>query len=539
MAQTAQTAKTTQTKTTQTTKRRTRGKLDSLNPATGDVVRTFEANTPDEVREAVTRARKAQPGWAALGPEGRARALREVRTRIFQRMDEIVDVVSTENGKPRAEALSHDVLPTVLTLTYLSRIATKALRPQRVAPLLGPALGMISRIEFRPFGVVGCITPWNYPLYLSFQAITPALLAGNSVVIKPSEITPATGELIRELLEPLPSDVAIVVQGAGEVGAALVDAPVDKICFIGSGATGRRIAEAAAGHLTPVVMELGGQDAALVCEDADLDVTTSGVLWGAFLNAGQTCCAIERTYVVDSIADEFERQLVEKLDRVQASADTPHIGPLTARRQLEVVERHVNDAIDKGARVLAGGPKEVRTDQNGGMWFPPTVLEGRTEDMAIFREETFGPVLPIVRVRDEDEAVRRANEEGFNLTASVWTRDGRKAQSIASRLKAGTVTINDHASAAGAPWGLWGGVGESGYGRLQGALGLREFTTPVHVGKSTVPRMKRVWWYPYDEATNATLRAAAEALSAPTLKEKAAAARTLFANVGRSIKNKI
>ncbi|HEX2090043.1 MAG TPA: aldehyde dehydrogenase family protein [Actinomycetota bacterium] len=521
----------------QATRGRTRkAKLESLNPATGEVVRTYEPSTPAEVKQAVERARKVQPEWAALGPRGRADLLRAVRTRIYERMDEIVDVVATENGKPRVEALSHDVLPTVLTLTYLCAITPKTLRPDRVSPLIGAAVGMSSKIEFRPFGVVGCITPWNYPLYLAFQAFTPALLAGNTVVIKPSEITPAIGELIRELLEPLPSDVATVVQGAGEVGAALVAAPCDKICFIGSGGTGRKIAEAAAKHLTPVVMELGGQDTALVCEDADLDVASSGVLWGAFLNAGQTCCAIERTYVVDSVADEFERLLVDKLKQVQAG-DENMIGPLTATRQLEVVERHVKDAVEKGAKVLAGGPDGERRD--GGLWFAPTILEGRSEDMAIFREETFGPVLPIVRVKDEDEAVRRANEEGFNLTASVWTRSSKKGQEIASRVKAGTVMINDHATAAGLPWGLWGGVGESGYGRLQGALGLREFTVPVHVGRRTIPGLKQPWWYPYDRATTDTLRAAAEVLSAPRLDQKVAAAKTFLVNVGRSIKNKI
>ena len=436
----------------QATKLPARETLNSLDPTTGQVTRTFEANTPEEVRNAVERARKVQPEWAALPPRERADYLRAVRSQVYERMDEIVEVVAGENGKPRTEALSHDVLPTVLTLTYLSAIAPKALRPQRIAPLLAPAVGMISRIEFRPFGVVGCITPWNYPLYLCFQAFTPALLAGNTVVIKPSEITPATGELIRKLLDPLPADVAIVVQGAGEVGAAMVDAPCDKICFIGSGATGRKIAEAAAKHLTPVVMELGGQDAAVVCEDADLDVASSGVLWGALLNAGQTCCSIERAYMVDSVADDFQRRLVDKLEQVQASSDTPMIGPLTAVRQLDVLERHVKDAVEKGARVLAGGADRVRRD--GGLWFPPTILEGRSEDMALFREETFGPVLPIVRVKDEDEAVRRANEEGFNLTASVWTRDGRKGEALAARLKAGTVTLNDHDSAAGAPWGL-------------------------------------------------------------------------------------
>ena len=512
--------------------------LRSFNPATGRVMGEVRAHTPDEVREAIAHARKVQPEWAGIPVRDRSRMLTEVRRRIFGRMDDIVETVSSENGKPKAEALAHDVLPSLITLQYLGRLAPRALRPERVARVLGPVMGgNTSRIEWRPFGVVGCITPWNYPFYLSFMAITPALLAGNSVVLKPSEMTPGVGERVREVLDVLPSGVATVVQGGGPVGAALVDAPCDKICFIGSGATGRKIAEAAAKHLTPVVMELGGQDAAIVCEDADLDVASSGILWGGFLNSGQTCCAIERVYVADPIADGFEAKLVEKMHRVRAG-EGGDIGPLTVPRQLDTVRRHVQDAVSKGARVLAGGPSDGDAEE-GGLWFAPTIIEGRSEDMDIFREETFGPVLPIVRVRDEEEAVRRANEEGFNLTASVWTTDKRKADRLAARLRAGSVTINDHASSSAAPWGLWGGVGESGYGRLQGELGLREFTVPVHVTTNVIPRAKRAWWYPYDEPTTQTLRSFAELIGAPGWGSKARAVGSILRNAGAALKNKI
>ncbi len=507
--------------------------LDSFDPWTGNVVRRIPASTPEEVREAVARARKVQPEWAALGPAGRARALAEVRHRIGQRMDDLIETISRENGKPRAEAVAHDVLPTVFTMAYLERIAPRALRAERVGALASPLLGMASRIEWRPFGVVGCIAPWNYPMLLSFMGVVPALLAGNTVVLKPSEMTPEVGERIGEVLEPLPPGVATVVQGGGEVGAAMVDAPCDKLCFIGSAATGRRVAEAAARHLTPVVMELGGQDAAVVCEDADLDIATSGVLWGALLNAGQTCCAIERAYVVEAVAEEFERRLVEKAGRLRRGED---VGPLTLARQRDIVKRHVEDAVSKGATLLAGGGGS----EDGGWWFEPTVLEGRTDDMAMFREETFGPVLPVIRVRDEEEAVRRANEEGFNLTASVWSRSRGRAERVASRLKAGTVTINDHAVTASAPWGLWGGVGESGYGRLHGKLGLREFAVPVHVARNLVPRTKRPWWYPYDGPTTRTLRSMAELMSGAGGPVGAArAAGSILANVGRSIRTKL
>ena len=515
----------------------TRPVLPSRDPWTGRVVEEIPASTPTEVRDAVRAARDAAPSWRATPVSERARSLARVRRLIHRRMDHIVDVISRENGKPRAEALAHDVLATLLTLAYEERIAPRALRTQPVGRLLAPTFGMASRIEWRPYGVVGCISPWNYPLFLAFLGAVPALLAGNTVVLKPSEATPAVGREIAELMAVLPPGVATVVQGGGEVGSALVGAPCDKLSFIGSTATGRAIAQAAAKHLTPVVMELGGQDATIVCEDADLDVATSGVLWGAFLNSGQTCCAIERAYVVDSVADRFERLLVEKLSRVGAEG-TGDIGPLTVARQREVVERHVRDAIERGARVLAGGPYGG-TERGDGLWFRPTVLEGRSEDMALFGEETFGPVLPIVRVKDVDEAVRRANDEGVNLTASVWTTSPATARRVADGLRAGSISVNDHASTAGAPWGVWGGVGDSGYGRLHGVQGLREFTVPVHVSRTLLPRMKKLWWYPYDDATTSALRALAELLSSPKLEDRRWALRELGRSAGRAIRSKI
>src|SRR5438445_5299647 len=365
--------------------------LQSLNPATGQVVGEVLGNTPQEVREAVEHARKAFPEWAALSPKERAGYLKEVRHRIFEELDRIIETISTENGKPRAESLAHDVIPALLTLQYLEDLAPKALKPEHPGRVVGAIMTTSSRIEWRPFGVVGAITPWNYPFFLSFMAVTPALLAGNTIVLKPSEMTPGGGERIREVLDALPAGVCTVVQGAGEVGAALVDAPVDKLCFIGSPGTGRRIAEAAAKHLTPVVMELGGQDAAIVCDDANLDTAASGVLWGAFLNSGQTCCSIERLYVSENVADQFETQLVEKLGRVPQG----DIGPLTMARQLDVVRRHVQDAVEHGAKLLTGAPGDE--DDDGSLRYRPTIVEGRSADMAIVREGTFEPLLPVIR----------------------------------------------------------------------------------------------------------------------------------------------
>ncbi|CAN5722477.1 aldehyde dehydrogenase family protein [soil metagenome] len=512
--------------------------LKSTNPQTGEVLGEISPSKPEEVRGIVEAARKVQPEWAAIAPRGRARHLREVRHRIYRHLDDIVETISQECGKPHSEALAHDIMPTVVGLQYMERMAPKWLRHDHPGWLVGPVMGLTSRVEYRPFGVVGCIAPWNYPFFLSLMGVVPALLAGNTVVLKPSEVTPGVGEHIREMLEPLPSGVATVVQGAGEVGAALVDAPCDKLSFIGSPATGRGIAEAAAKHLTPVVMELGGQDAAIVCDDADLDLATSGVLWGAFLNAGQACTAVERAYVADSIADEFEKELSTKLARLRQDGQGD-IGSMTTSAQLTTFEGHLADAVDKGATLVAGGPDAGRRNVDGALWAYPTIIEGRTEDMDVFGEETFGPLLPIVRVRDDDEAIRRANDEGFNLSASVWSSDRARAKRIASKVGSGTVTINCHAEAAGVPWAPWGGVGESGYGRLNGVYGMREFTVPTHVGTNGPVRLKRLFWYPYGEATSDVLRSVTEVLSAPAMTGKLDAARHFAGSVGRAMKEKL
>ncbi|HJR46110.1 MAG TPA: aldehyde dehydrogenase family protein [Actinomycetota bacterium] len=509
--------------------------LKSFNPRTGEVRKEIPVTPTAEVVEVVERARKMVPEWASIDPAGRARALREVRHRLHARVDDAVRIVSEETGKTPFEALAYDIMPTLLLLAYFEKVAPKALRRERVGRIIGPFAGVTSHVDYRPFGVVGAITPWNYPLLNCFLAFAPALFAGNTVVIKPSEVTPDCGELARDLLEPLPPSVATIIQGGGDVGAALVDAPCDKISFIGSPKTGRKICEAAAKHLTPVVMELGGKDSAIVCADADLDRAASGVGWGAFMNCGQTCTSIERVYVVDSVADEFERKLLERLQTIQQGDD---VGPLTFKPQLEIIKRQVKDALDKGARVLAGGPEQARKNHNGSLWYTPTVVTDVDTGMNVLTQESFGPVLAYVRVPDEEDAIRRANEDGVNLTASVWTRDKTRAQRLADRLRAGVVTVNLHAESPAAPWAPWGGVGESGFGRLNGIAGLREFTVPTHIERASGPNVGRMWWYPHDEATKVSMRALVDVLGSPETKERVKAAGTLAANALKSMKAK-
>jgi acyl-CoA reductase-like NAD-dependent aldehyde dehydrogenase len=460
--------------------------------------------------------------------------MREVRYRIYDMIDEIVETVAEECGKPRYEAFAHEVAPTMMQLLYMERIAGKVLRPERSGPLMGPLVGVATRIQWRPFGVVGCITPWNYPITNTFLATAGPLFAGNAVVIKPSEVTPRCGELIRKILEPLPPGVASVVQGDGSIGAALVDAPCDKISFVGSPVTGRKICEAAAKHLTPVVMELGGKDAAIVLDDADVEYAASGLVWGSFFNAGQTCYSVERIFVADSVADRFKERFLDKLSQVRNDEDG-EIGSLTFSRQLDTVDRQVSEAIDKGASVLAGATG--RRD-DGSLWYAPTVLEGVTDDMEVCTSETFGPVVTLTRVADEDEAVRRANE-AVNLTASVWTSDASRARSVGARLRAGTITINDVSQSAGAPWSSWGGVGESGFGRLNGKLGIREFCVPVSMQKNLMPGTKRYYWYPYTESAGEVIKGLTEVLGAPSMGAKLQGVKRLARSYVRSIKEKI
>ncbi len=521
-----------QTKTREQTEN---GTLKSFNPRTGEVIREIPAIAPSEVNDYVAAARKVAPEWGALDPKGRARHVREIRVRLKQRADEIADVVATETGKPHHEALAHEVMASLFLLTYLEHLAPKVLKPKRLVPLLGPLLGYRARMEFRPFGVVGCITPWNFPIANTFLAVSSPLLAGNAVVVKPSEVTPATGEVIRDLLDALPSGVASVIQGGGDVGAALVDAPCDKISFIGSPVTGRKICEAAAKHLTPVVMELGGKDSAIICSDADIDLTSSGIVWSAFANAGQICASVERAYVVDDVADEFQDKLIAKVERLQQGED---IGSLTFKRQLDIVSDQVEDAVSKGAKVLTGGPRAGKRNENGSLWYAPTVITDVTDDMTVVKEETFGPILTIVRVRDEEEALRRANEDGVNLTASVWTRDAKKRDRLVSELRAGSVTHNMHIETSVGAWGTWGGVGESGYGRLNGELGLLEFTVPTHVSYSALPKLKRGYWYPYDETSKRFTRTMIDFLGSRDAPDKLGALKGILKDFAKLAKTR-
>ncbi len=474
-------------------------KVVSVNPATGEVLRELECAGETEVRAAVAKARAGQNGWAELGVRGRIAVLREFQRTLLDKKLELAEIITREAGKPVAEALTTEVLVVLDTARFLIDNAYRLLRDE-VLPHGNLAAKLKSgRLLREPYGVLGIISPWNYPFSIPATEALAALVAGNAVVLKPSESTSLVALELESLLHRagVPSSVFQVVLGNGATGVALIHSPIDKLVFTGSVATGKRIAAAAAERLLPVVLELGGKDPMLVLDDADVDVASSAAVWGAFLNAGQTCLSVERCYVHRGLYAEFLRECAEKTKKLRIGPgvdSNTDMGPMIHERQLRIVETHVKDAVARGARVLTGG---CRLPALGNNFYAPTVLADVTHAMSIMREETFGPVLPVMAFDSDDEAVRLANDSEFGLAASVWTRDRDRGERLARRIEAGTVMVNDVVSCFGISEAPHGGVKSSGMGRTHGRFGLEEMVRLKYLDSDRTPSMKKVWWYGY------------------------------------------
>ena len=485
-----------------------RRKLGVFSPATLEPLGEIEIASADDVRRAVARAREAQAAWAEKSFEERGRYLLRARDLLVDRADEIAETICRDTGKPRMEALATEVLASCDALTYYAKRAKQLLRDRRQGLHLLKTKKLV--LSWRPMGVVGIITPWNFPFVLSVNPTVQALMAGNAVVLKPSEITPFVGQALARLLADagLPEGVFQLLTGDGATGAALVDAGVDKISFTGSVRTGRKIAEACGRQLVPCTLELGGKDPMIVCDDADLERAARGAVWGAFANAGQVCMSTERVYVGRKLAEPFIARVVEltrELRQGPESEGEVDVGAITSPAQLDTIERHVADALAKGARVLTGGR---RNPAYPGFFYEPTVLVDVNHDMAIMREETFGPCLPIQVVQDEEEALRLANDTSFGLQASVWTRDSWKGKRLANRIAAGGVVVDDCMTTYAIAESPFGGLKESGIGRVNGELGIKSY---CHVQSLVLPRLRpkrEMLWYPYRAADVARLKKA-------------------------------
>jgi acyl-CoA reductase-like NAD-dependent aldehyde dehydrogenase len=443
--------------------------FDSLSPVNGDVVGTHPVHSAEDVSAAVLRAHEEAAWWSALTFDERAEHLLTWKGVITRRLAQLAEVMHQETGKPHGDALLEAALA-IDHLDWAAKHAGKVLRRRKVPSGLLMA-NQAASVAYKPLGVVGVIGPWNYPVFTPMGSIAYALAAGNAVVFKPSEYTPGVGEwLARSFLEAVGRPVFSVVTGLGETGAALCHAGADKIAFTGSTATGKRVMAACAEHLTPVVIEAGGKDAVIVDHDADIEAAADAVLWGACANAGQTCTGVERVYVHEKVYDEFLRVLVAQAEGLRADAGPgTDLGPITMPKQMDVIRSHIEDALARGGRALVGGASAV-----GERYVQPTILVDVPEDSLAVCEETFGPTVTIARVGTVEEAIRRTNATAYGLGSTVFSK--ARGMEIAERIRSGMTAINGVITFAGVPSLPFGGVGESGFGRIHGEDGLKEFT---------------------------------------------------------------
>ncbi|MFZ3263816.1 MAG: aldehyde dehydrogenase family protein [Terriglobales bacterium] len=497
-------------------------RIASVNPATGEVLGELDSAGPTEVHAAVTRARSAQPEWDAWGVRNRIQVLRRFQQILLARKTSIARRITQEAGKPSVEALTTEVLVVLDAARFLIENGYAFLHAERLPHGNLVMKTKSGRILHEPYGVIGIISPWNYPFSIPATETMAALLAGNAVVLKPSELTPMIALELRKMLHEagVPEEIFQVLPGEGATGAALVSSEIDKLVFTGSVATGRRIAQIAAERLLPVVLELGGKDPMLVLKDADIDVASSGAVWGAFVNAGQTCLSVERCYVHRSLYPAFLEACAEKARKLRVGNgmdEATEIGPMIHERQVRIVESHVEDARERGARVLAGG---TRLRELGPTFFAPTVLAEVTHEMRVMQEETFGPILPVAPFDDDAEAVALANDSAFGLAASIWTCDRAGGERLARQINAGTVMVNDVVSCFSISEAPHGGLKSSGLGRTHGRWGVEEMVRVKYVDSDRLPRMKKIWWFGYGGEFAAQMEGFLDLLYSRPLREK-------------------
>jgi succinate-semialdehyde dehydrogenase/glutarate-semialdehyde dehydrogenase len=488
--------------------------LESFNPATGDLVGAVPVTAPEDVQSVVDSVAAVQPAWGATTLAERGAVLKRAAQVLLDESDEIRDLIVREQGKPRNEAFSMEILPTVDALGWIAREGAEILADEKVPMPQAFLKTKRSTFVYEPLGVIGIISPWNYPWSIPLGEVALALMAGNGVVLKPASLTPLIGERIVSVFAraDVPEGLVRAVHGPG-TGAALAESSVGKVFVTGSVETGRSVAEACARRLKGSVLELGGKDPMIVLDDAHLEHAIAGAVWGSFANAGQTCSGIERIYVTRGVSERFIAGVVEGARRLRVgdpmSWDT-EIGPMVSGEQAEIVRELVDDAVAAGATLHCGGPV-VAPPGLDGAFYAPAVLTGVTHDMRIMREEIFGPVVPIITVDSEEEAVALANHSDFGLGASVWTSDRARGERLAGELEAGMVWINDHMFSHGACQCAWGGVKDSGLGRTHSKFGLYEcVNVKLRVWEGSAVR--DAWWHPYDETLGKAMKSTAQLL---------------------------
>jgi acyl-CoA reductase-like NAD-dependent aldehyde dehydrogenase len=491
------------------------GALESFNPATGELIDSVETITPDGVEAIVADVAEVQRFWAQLTLEDRGAYLDRAADVLLEEMDEVAQLLTSEQGKPITESYTMEVIPTLDVLRWCASEGPKILASEPIRMKQPMVLTKQAKFNYEPMGVVGVISPWNYPWSIPFDEVAMALMAGDGVVLKPASLTPLLGERIAETFEKagLPEGLLRVVHGGGAIGGALCEVPgIRKVFFTGSVEVGRTVGETCARNMKGSVLELGGKDPQIVCADAELSNAISGGVWGGFANAGQTCSGIERTYVVEEVAEPFLEGVQRETEALAVGDPTKwetEIGPMVSMEQYETVTELIDDAIHAGADRRTGGAREI--DGLSGNFIAPTVLTDVEPDMRIMREEIFGPVLPITVVKNEAEAVELANDSEFGLGASVWTTDRAKGERMARRLEAGMVWINNHSFSHGTCQCSWGGIKDSGIGRSHSKFGFYE-CVDVKLVTWEPSKLRDFWWHPYDETLGKAVRASAQLL---------------------------
>ncbi len=482
----------------------------AINPATGKFMGVLPHTPPEQIPYLFAQARKAQAEWANTSFRERRRHLRRMRNYIRDNATELARAVSESNGKTLMDALATEVLPCLLACDWYGKHASRVLAPEHRGPSSLLWLGKQSEVRHEPLGLVGIVSPWNYPLSIPFGELVMGLMAGNAIVLKVAAATPLVGKVIEDIVAAagLPAGLFHHLVGPGaQVSEAMFEHGVDKLFFTGSVATGKQIMARAAETLTPVSLELGGKDPMIVLEDADLERAANGAAWAGYQNAGQSCGGVERIYVQQSVYEPFVKRLAEKTSALRhgtpAYPGSVDIGAMTTASQRHTVEAQLADAVTEGATIVA---QSRPTGCGEGHFHPATLVTGVSHDMLLMREETFGPLLPVMPFNTEDEAVALANDSSMALTASIWTRNTLRGKRLADRVNGGVVTINDHLYTHGMSDLPWGGPGESGIGRTHGPEGLKEMTRVKVVNWDWLRAKRNLWWYPQDKASYDAIR---------------------------------
>ncbi len=483
-------------------------------PLTLESLGFFKIDDDVQVEELLHLANSTFRQWKETAIHERVQYFYALKDKIYEHRNELIDVISKTTGKPKVEALTAEIIPVLDLISYFTKKAPKVLKGHSIP--LHLFVHKKSIIRYEPYGVVAILSPWNYPFSIAMGEIVMAVLAGNTVIVKPSEFVFPIAKKMNELIElaRFPKGVVNVCYGEGAQGQAIISSPiVKKISFTGSTHVGQKILEQASKNMTPCLLELGGKDAAIVCKDANLDLVSDGLVWGGFTNSGQVCASVQRVYVEKSVAKELTQKIVIKTKSLQMTKD---LGAITLSSQLDRYDVQIDDAIKKGAKILTGG-KRVLSDK--GYFFEPTVLTEVKDDMRVMTEETFGPLLPIQVVDSIEEAIQKTNASSFGLCASVWTKDVAKGLDIAKKIEVGTITVNDCVFTHALCETPWGGIKKSGIGRTHSIEGLREFVQMKHVNVDRIS-VKPFWWFPYTDRSLAMANALCDFLGQRSILSK-------------------